>query len=307
MLTLDKIYHASYVLKDVIRRTELIHAPNINKKCNIYLKPENLQLTGSFKVRGSYYKISQLSEEEKAKGVIACSAGNHAQGVALAATKNGIKSIICLPDGAPISKVEATKNYGADICLVEGVYDDAYKRAIELRDEMGYTFIHPFDDIDVIAGQGTIGLELIDQMKDVDAVIETKRGHNLGRVLQTGSAAPNTGIPGIIGGFGKERVIHCPAEGILRNVKKITDTVSKGEVIAVVETEDGTVPVKATLNGILRGLIRDGYPVQIGFKMADIDPRIDEYNNCFTISDKARCIAGGVLEAILQRKGELGL
>ena len=100
MLTLDKIYHASYVLKDVIRRTELIHAPNINKKCNIFLKPENLQLTGSFKVRGSYYKISQLSEEEKAKGVIACSAGNHAQGVALAATKNGIKSIICLPDGA---------------------------------------------------------------------------------------------------------------------------------------------------------------------------------------------------------------
>jgi threonine dehydratase len=171
MLTLDKIYHASYVLKDVIRRTELIHAPNINKKCNIYLKPENLQLTGSFKVRGSYYKISQLSEEEKAKGVIACSAGNHAQGVALAATKNGIKSIICLPDGAPISKVEATKNYGADICLVEGVYDDAYKRAIELRDEHGYTFIHPFDDIDVIAGQGTIALELIEQKKDIDAVI----------------------------------------------------------------------------------------------------------------------------------------
>ena len=142
---------------------------------------------------------------------------------------------------------------------------------------------------------------------DVDAVIETKRGHNLGRVLWEGTAAPNTGIPGIIGGYGKERVIHCPAKGILRNVKKITDTVSKGEVIAVVETEDGTVPVEATLDGILRGLIRDGYPVKQGFKMADIDPRIDEYNNCFTISDKARCIAGGVLEAILQRKGELGL
>ena len=141
--------------------------------------------------------------------------------------------------------------------------------------------------------------------KDVDAVIETKRGHNLGRVLWQGSAAPNTGIPGIIGGFGKERVIHCPAKGILRNVKRITDTVSKGEIIAVVETENGTVPVEATLDGILRGLIRDGYPVQVGFKMADIDPRADEYNNCFTISDKARCIAGGVLEAILQRKGEL--
>ena len=143
--------------------------------------------------------------------------------------------------------------------------------------------------------------------EDVDAVIETKRGHNLGRVLWQGTAAPNTGIPGMIGGYGRERVIHCPAKGILRNVKKITDTVSKGEVIAVVETEDGVVPVEATLDGILRGLIRDGYPVKPGFKMADIDPRADEYNNCFTISDKARCIAGGVLEAILQRKGELGL
>ena len=143
--------------------------------------------------------------------------------------------------------------------------------------------------------------------EDVDAVIETKRGHNLGRVLWTGSAAPNTGIPGIIGGYGRERVIHSPAEGIVRNVKKITDVVAKGEVIALVETESGTVPVEATLDGILRGLIRDGYPVKAGFKMADIDPRAEEYNNCFTVSDKARCIAGGVLEAILQRKGELGL
>ena len=142
---------------------------------------------------------------------------------------------------------------------------------------------------------------------DVDAIVETKRGHHLGRVLWTGSAAPNTGIPGIIDGYGKERVIHSPAKGIVRNVKKITDTVSKGEVIALVETESGVVSVEASLDGILRGLIRDGYPVKVGFKMADIDPRKEEYNNCFTISDKARCIAGGVLEAILQRKGELGL
>lgn len=142
---------------------------------------------------------------------------------------------------------------------------------------------------------------------DVDAVIETKRGHNLGRVLWHGTAAPNTGIPGLIGGYDKERVIHCPADGILRNVKSITDTVVKGETIAYVETETDKVPVNATLDGILRGLIRDGYPVTVGFKMADIDPRADEYQNCFTISDKARCIAGGVLEAILQRKGELGL
>ena len=199
MLTLDKIYHASYVLKDVIRRTELIPAPYLNKKGNIFLKPENLQLTGSFKVRGSYYKISQLSAEEKAKGVIACSAGNHAQGVALAATKNGIKSTICLPDCAPISKVEATRGYGAEICLVEGVYDDAYKRAIELRDEMGYTFIHPFDDIDVIAGQGTIGLELIDQMKDVEVVVVPIGGGGLisGVAFALKSLNPNIKVYGV--------------------------------------------------------------------------------------------------------------
>ena len=115
--------------------------------------------------------MSRLSKEEKAKGVIACSAGNHAQGVALAAQKNGIKSVICLPDNAPISKIEATKSYGAEICLVEGVYDDAYKKALSLRDEFGYTFIHPFDDEDVIAGQGTIALEIEDQLPGLDAVI----------------------------------------------------------------------------------------------------------------------------------------
>ncbi len=171
MLTLDKIYHASFVLKDVIRKTDIIFAPKVNPDCQVYLKTENLQVTGSFKVRGAYYMISQLSQEEKAKGVIACSAGNHAQGVALAAAKNGIKSLICLPDGAPISKVEATKSYGAEVCLVDGVYDDAYNKAMELKDEKGYTFVHPFDNEDVIAGQGTIGLELLDQLKDVDAVV----------------------------------------------------------------------------------------------------------------------------------------
>lgn len=171
MLTLDRIYKASHVLKEVIRTTDLIKAPKINPDADVYLKTENLQVTGSFKVRGAYYKISQLTEEERAKGVIACSAGNHAQGVALAATKAGIKSLICLPDGAPISKVEATKSYGADVCLVEGVYDDAYKKALQLRDEKGYTFIHPFDDENVIAGQGTIGLELLDQLPDMDAVV----------------------------------------------------------------------------------------------------------------------------------------
>lgn len=171
MLTLDKIYQAKYTLKQVIRETDVIYAPKLNPESQIYLKTENLQITGSFKVRGAYYRMSRLSDDEKAKGVIACSAGNHAQGVALAASKNGIKSIICLPDGAPISKVEATKSYGAEVCLVKGVYDDAYAEALRQRDEYGYTFIHPFDDEDVIAGQGTIGLELIDQLPGMDAVI----------------------------------------------------------------------------------------------------------------------------------------
>ena len=141
----------------------------------------------------------------------------------------------------------------------------------------------------------------------VDAVIETQRGHHLGRVLRAGCAAPNTGIPGIIGGFGKERVLYSPAAGVLKNICKITDTVKKGDVIAEVETQEGNVPILATMDGLLRGLIRDGYPVSKGFKIADIDPRVEEYQNCFTISDKARCIAGGVVEAILQLKGERNL
>ena len=171
MLSLDRVYKASTVLKEVIRETDMISAPKLNKSCNVYLKTENLQVTGSFKIRGSYFKISQLTDEEKKNGVIACSAGNHAQGVALAATKNGIKSTICLPDGAPISKVEATKRYGAQVCLVKGVYDDAYKKAIELKNEKGLTFIHPFDDPDVIAGQGTIGLEILTQLPSADVVV----------------------------------------------------------------------------------------------------------------------------------------
>lgn len=170
-MTLDNVYKARYVLREVVRPTDVIYAPKLKPGTELYLKTENLQVTGSFKVRGAYYKISTLSDEEKKRGVIACSAGNHAQGVALAAQKNGIKAVICLPDGAPISKVEATRSYGAEICLVEGVYDDAYNKALELRDEKGYTFIHPFDDPDVIAGQGTIALELAEQVPDMDAII----------------------------------------------------------------------------------------------------------------------------------------
>lgn len=149
---------------------------------------------------------------------------------------------------------------------------------------------------------------------DVDLVIETNRGHELGRVLETGCAIPNTGVPGIIGGYGKERVIHSPAEGILKNTKKIGDLVTAGEEIAYIlqetetgmETETKRISIEASISGLLRGLIRDSYPVTVGFKIADIDPRKEEYKNCFTISDKARCIAGGVLEGLLYLEAKQG-
>lgn len=171
ILGISEVYHAAQVLREVARHPRIIGVTDLNPEAQIFLKPENLQHTGSFKLRGAYYKISQLTDEEKARGVIACSAGNHAQGVALGAAHNGIKAVICLPAGAPISKVEATKSYGAEVVMVPGVYDDAYERAISLRDEEGYTFVHPFDDPKVIAGQGTIGLEILEEMPDVEAVI----------------------------------------------------------------------------------------------------------------------------------------
>ncbi len=177
MISLEMIYDAKRVLRDMIRITPAYSAPNIGE--NIYIKAENLQDTGSFKIRGAFYKIHCLSSEEKARGVVACSAGNHAQGVALSATKNNIKSIICMPAGAPLSKIEATKKYGAKVVLVPGVYDDAYNKALELSRDNGYTFAHPFDDERVIAGQGTIGLEILEQIPDVDVVIAPIGGGGL--------------------------------------------------------------------------------------------------------------------------------
>ena len=179
MLTLDTVYQASFALKEVARVTDLIRAPRMFPSEEVYLKTENLQTTGSFKVRGAYYKISRLSDEQKKRGVIACSAGNHAQGVALAASRQGIDAVICIPEGAPISKVEATRAYGAKVELVKGVYDDAYSRALEIMEETGRTMIHPFNDPDVIAGQGTIGLEILQQLQDVDSIIVPVGGGGL--------------------------------------------------------------------------------------------------------------------------------
>ncbi len=179
MLTLDMVFNAQVFLRSIIRETAVVRAYGVAPNCELYLKPENLQITGSFKVRGSGYKIAMLSDEEKLKGVIACSAGNHAQGVALAATKCGIQSLICLPDSAPISKIEATKAYGAEVCLVKGCYEDAYVKALKLKESMGCTFIHPFDDENVIAGQGTIALEIMNDLDSIDAIIVPVGGGGL--------------------------------------------------------------------------------------------------------------------------------
>ena len=237
-MTLDKIYHAAFVLKDIIRKTDVIAAPELNPDAEIILKTYNLQVTGSFMVRGAAYKISQLSDEEKARGVIACSAGNHAQGVALAATKAGAKSLICLPDNAPISKIEATKKYGADVCLVPGVYDDAYNKALELRDSEGYTFVHPFNDEDVIAGQGTIGLEILEQVPDVDAVIVPVGGGGLisGVAYAIKALNPNVKVYGVQAS-GAPSMVKSVKEGKIKKLASVT-TIADG--IAVKEPGDLT-------------------------------------------------------------------
>ena len=169
MLTLDMILEAQASLRGIARHTPLDPAPKLGE--NVYIKAENLQLTGAFKLRGAYNKILSLSPEEAARGVIACSAGNHAQGIAYSAAKLGIRSVICMPAGAPISKIEATRAYGAEVVLVPGVYDDAAREAERLTREHGYTFAHPFNDPAVIAGQGTIGLEILEQLPDVAQVV----------------------------------------------------------------------------------------------------------------------------------------
>ena len=237
-MELKKVYEAKEVLKEVIRETDVIYSPKLSKKGNVYLKTENLQVTGSFKIRGSYYKISCLKEEEKEKGVIACSAGNHAQGVALAATRSGIKSIICLPEGAPISKITATKKYGAEICLVKGVYDDAYNKALELQKEFGYTFIHPFNDEEVIYGQGTIALEILEQVKDLDAVIVPVGGGGLisGIAYTIKKINPNIKVYGVEA-MGASSMLKSFEYGKVSELSKVT-TIADG--IAVKKPGDLT-------------------------------------------------------------------
>ncbi len=288
MLTLDKIYHAAFVLRDVARRTDLIAAERLHSDSELYLKTENLQVTGSFKLRGAYYKISQLSEEERAHGVIACAAGNHAQGVALAATRLGIPSVVCMPDGAPIMKVESTKRLGAKVELIKGTYDDAHDRAVELQKETGMTFIHPYDDELVMAGQGSIGLEILDQLPDVEAIIVPIGGGGLiaGVAMAVKSLRPDVKVYGVqaagagsmyrafhdgvyetldrVDTFADGIAVKTPGEHTFELIQKYVDdivTVSEDEIaaaiLALMENQKlvaegaGATPVAAALFGKL--------------------------------------------------------
>lgn len=222
MLTLDRIYQASHVLRPVVRRTDLIYSPNLTDG-GLYLKAENLQVTGSFKVRGAYFKMASLTEAERALGVVACSAGNHAQGVALAANRSGIQSTIFLPSTAPISKIEATRQYGAEIRLVDGVYDDAHREAVRFQEETGGVFIHPFDDPDVIAGQGTIGLELMEQLPELDAVVIPVGGGGLisGTAFAIKKLKPTCAIYGVQAA-GAGSMAQSLSEGVPRTLDRVS-------------------------------------------------------------------------------------
>ena len=196
-VTLDMIREAREALRGVAEVTPVVTSTRLGK--NLSIKSENLQKTGSFKIRGAFNKIRMLSPEEAKRGVIACSAGNHAQGVALSATRLGIKSVICMPEGAPILKVEATRGYGAEVVLVPGVYDDAAREAERLSREEGYTFAHPFNDPYVIAGQGTIGLEILEQVPDVEQIVVPIGGGGLisGIATAVKSMRPNVKVIGV--------------------------------------------------------------------------------------------------------------
>ena len=196
-VTLKMIQEAREALKGIAEVTPIVTSTRLGK--NLFIKSENLQKTGSFKIRGAYNKIRMLSPEEAKRGVIACSAGNHAQGVALSATRLGIRSVICMPEGAPILKVEATRGYGAEVVLVPGIYDDAAREAKRLADEEGFTFAHPFNDPYVIAGQGTIGLEILEQVPDVEQIVVPIGGGGLisGVAAAVKSMRPNVKIIGV--------------------------------------------------------------------------------------------------------------
>lgn len=252
MLTLEMIQDAKKTLEGVARVTPMYESAFINPNANVYIKCENMQLTGSFKLRGAYVKTNSLTEEEAAKGVIACSAGNHAQGVALSAQRKGIKATICMPAGAPLAKVEATKSYGADVVLVPGVYDDAAAKAVELQKEHGYTFLHPFNDEYVMAGQGTIALEILEKLPEAEVILCPIGGGGLIAGIATAVKAINpnckvygvqaAGAPSMKQSVEQKKIIKLP------NVATMADGIAVKEpgdltFDAVMKYVDGVVTV----------------------------------------------------------------
>ena len=230
MISMAMLHDAQRVLKPVINRTPVIPTKGLVPGCDFYLKADCLQKTGAFKLRGAYYKIATLSDEEKERGVIACSAGNHAQGVAFAARDMGIKATICIPEGAPISKIEATRSYGANVVLVPGVYDDAYAEAVRLRDEQGLTFIHPFNDYSIMAGQGTIGLEILEQLPDVEQIVVPIGGGGLigGIAFAVKQLKPDCRIVGVQAAGAASMYLsrHAGGPTELRSVSTIADGIA---------------------------------------------------------------------------------
>lgn len=292
-MNLEDVKKARELLKPIIRETHLIKTTFCDE-CELYLKPENLQLTGSFKVRGAFNKISKLTEEEKKHGVIACSSGNHAQGVALASKVNGIKATICMPKTTPKIKVEATKSYGAEVVLVDGVYDDAYEKALELQAEKGYTFVHPYNDDEVATGQGTIALEILEELKDTDIIVCAVGGGGLisGIAYTAKSINPNIKVYGVepsgapsmyasvVNGYvTKLNKVKTFADGIaVKEVGNITFaytekyvddilTVSDNDILnaikvmmskeKIIAEGAGAAPVAAVLKGIIPGITKD--------------------------------------------------
>ena len=292
-MRIEDIYDAQNVISKVARKTPLIKT-TLADNCNLYIKPENMQVTGSFKIRGAYNKMSKLTPEEKAKGVIACSAGNHAQGVALAARDMGIKAVICMPASAPLVKVNSTKALGAEVVLVDGAYDDAYEKALQLQEEYHYTFVHPFNDEDVIAGQGTIALEILKELPETDIIISAVGGGGLisGLAFTAKTLKPSIKVYGVQSA-GAPSMYASVANGYvtkINRVKTFADGIAVKEVgnktfeftekyvddIVTVKDDDivdaikkimnkekliaegaGGAPVAAVLKGIIPGLNKD--------------------------------------------------
>lgn len=196
------IQKAQENLEGVIKKTPIIFSEFYSNEydCNVYIKPENFQITGSFKIRGAYNKINNLSEEERSNGIICSSAGNHAQGVAFSAQKNNIKSTVVMPNVTPLLKVDATKAYGSDVVIHGDVYDEAYAKAMELAKEHGYTFVHAFDDYDVICGQGTIGVEILQDLENIDEILVPIGGGGLisGIALAVKALKPEVKVIGVV-------------------------------------------------------------------------------------------------------------